>query len=155
MIYQLREKLAIPALIRLIAKYQDKFPLPLETIVRYLVEAVEDEDSVVLIDEEDKEVKGVLYATIEFWDGERVCFIHLCVILPSQRHTGEGFMSRIIHWAREKGAKKLVISTERPKEFERKYKFKLSSYILEKPIKEKRNKEEKDVALLQGEKGKS
>ena len=134
MIYQLREIVAVEPLLKLIKKKEEIFDVPLKDIADYLLKAIVDKNSIVLIDEKDKEIRGVLYASIEEWDNEDVVFIHLCVIDPQQKNTGFEFMARINKWGREKGIKKIIFSTNRPKGFIRKYKFKQESFILSKEV---------------------
>ena len=134
MIYQLKELVAVEPLLRLIKKKEEMFDIPLKDIAEYLLEAITDKDSIVLIDEKDKEIRGVLYASIEKWDNKDVAFIHLCVIDPKQKNTGFEFLARLNKWGKMKGIEKMIMSTKRPEAFQRKYKFKYVSTILTRAI---------------------
>ena len=134
MIYQLKELVAIEPILDLIKKRQDIFKIPIKKISDYLYGAVADKESIVLIDEKNKEIRGVLYGSIEQWNGEYVLFIHLCVVDPEQKNTTFEFLSRLNKWGKEKGLKKMIFSTERPKGFIRKYKFKQIGVVLSKQI---------------------
>lgn len=137
MIYQLKELVAIEPLLKLIKKRKDIFNLPLKDIADYLLEAIRDDNSIVLIDEKDEDIRGVLYASIEKWDNKDVVFIHLCVISPEQKNTGFEFLARITKWGEKKKVSKIMISTVRPRGFINKYKFKQTAFILSREIEKK------------------
>jgi len=134
MIYKLTEKWAIEPIIKLIEERNDIFNIPKDKLGKYLLEALIDENSVIFIDEKDKKIRGFVFASIEEFDGEDVCFVHSCIIDPEQKNTGFEFMAKLKKWCNEKRIKKILISTKKPKPFEKKYKFTYKSTLLEKEV---------------------
>ncbi len=152
MIYQLVEPLAIRPILELMSKRQDIFDIPLEQVAKYLFESVEDDNSLILIDEKDEIIGGVLYASVEEFNGEDVVFIHACMINPTLKNTGFEFMARVRRWADSKGLNKILFVTDNHVEgYMRKYNFTNMGTILGIEL----NKEIENEQFLQRQVGKN
>lgn len=134
MIYRLTEKWAIEPIVKLIEIRDDIFKIPKKKLGKYLLNALTDKNSVIFIDEKDKILRGFVFASVEEFNGEDVCFIHSCIIDPKQKNTGFEFMARLKKWCENKGLKKMVIGTDRPEAFIKKYKFKYETTLLSKDL---------------------
>lgn len=131
MIYQLREEWAIDPIVKMIGEKKDLFKITLEKAKNFLIKGISDELSIVLIDEKHKNLNGFLFASIEEFDGEDVCFIQTCIIVPDMEYTGYDFIARLKKWSKEKDINTIIMSTNSHKNgFERKYGFKFHSTLM-------------------------
>lgn len=135
MISQLREKQAIEPIFKMVIDRGDLFNIQKEKLLKYLEDAIKNETSIILLDEKDNKVDGFVFASVEEYDGEDVCFIHTCIVAKDKKYTVHDFIARLRKWSREKGIKTLIMSTNKhEKGFERKYGFKYLSTLMTMPV---------------------
>lgn len=109
--------------------------LPIDTLKNMVLTGINNKNTAIYIDNHNDDLRGCIYASIERWNGEDVGFIQLCVVKPirEEKYICFELLNKIRLWARLHNLKKLVFNTRRNyKAFERKYGFKLDSYILTK-----------------------
>lgn len=136
MIIQINEPFSIEPIIKLILEKKETFTIEPEKLVSYFLSAIKDKNSIVLVDEKDKEIKGFLFASVEELDGRDVCFIHTCLIDKKSPYTGFEFLSRLEKFCKERKLGEIDFITQRSKDgFEKKYKFKEKGILLTKEVK--------------------
>lgn len=110
---------------------------PINKLEKMLLSGINDKDSIIYIDDHDGEIRGFIYASQEFYQGEQVCFVQFCVVKPDK--LGEyicfELLTKIRLWAKDRGIENLIFITKRNyKPFERKYGFNLDGYILKRKV---------------------
>jgi len=143
MIYKLKDKRATADLIKMI-KANDKFiTLPSSDATKYIASGIGNPNALILIDEVEGSIFGFVYATIEEWNGEDVCFVQSCVITPDREklNTGTMFLDKVNDWCRAKDIGRILFSCNidekgktRANAFEKKYKFDKVAMILSKKV---------------------
>ena len=135
MIIQLREEQAIDPIFQMVIDRADLFDIQKEKLRSYLEDAIKNESSIVLLDEKDNRVDGFVFASVEEFNGEDVCFIHSCIVSPEKKYTVHDFIARLRKWSSEKGIKTMIMSTNKQeKGFERKYGFRYLSTLMSLPV---------------------
>jgi hypothetical protein len=170
MIYRLTEEWAIRPIAEMMLRRAEVFKIPTNKLIQYLLKGVKDTNSVIIVDEKDKDVRGFLFASIEEFNGEDVCFIQSCVIEP---RTGNGekdpellncgheMIEKLRKWCVQKGIVgegKMLISADLDKVdlYKRRYKFKPHAMIMTRDILTDGQKEEmRNERILQKQAGHS
>ena len=135
MIRKLENPLLLPKILEMAKTVPD---VPMEHLEKILLGAINDKDSVIYIADDKEQIRGFIYASKEYWNGEEVAFIQLCVIKPDnmERFIGFELLTKIRLWAMENNIKDLIFSTKRnPKGFMRRYRFTFEGYILKRKVK--------------------
>lgn len=135
MIYKISEVQAIEPIVKMFDDRKDLFNIPPKKVRDYMANAIQDKLSIILIDEKDHNLNGFLFASVEDFNGEEVCFIHTCIIVPDMKYTGHDFIARLKKWSIERNIKTIFMSTKSHKDgFERKYGFKFHSTLMSLPV---------------------
>ena len=135
MIIQLREEWAIEPVFQMVIDRADLFNIQKDKLRKYLESAIENDSSIILLDEKDEKIDGFVFASVEEFNGEDVCFIHTCIVAKGKKYTVHDFIARLRKWSKEKGIKTLIMSTNKhEKGFERKYGFKYLSTLMTMPV---------------------
>ena len=116
---------------------------PIEVLRKRVMNAITHPDSKVYLDRTDEnDIRGFIFGSIEEMNGDTCVFIQLCIVKPvpqnptkedivHERQISLELLNKIREWARERGIKIIYFMTPRnPKAFERKFKFKLKSYLM-------------------------
>jgi len=142
MVYALKDKTALTKLADMAQKNSRYFKIPRENFMKYVADAVGSPNSIVLLDEIEGNIFGFIYASVEEYNGEDVCFIQGCVIEGERKETGPKFLSVLKKWCVLKGLKKILFSCtiddegkSRANAYERKYGFKQTATILSMNVK--------------------
>ncbi len=143
MIYKLRDKRATKDLVKLLKANNKFISLSGSSAAEYIAEGIGNSNALILVDEAEGSIFGFIYATIEEWNGEDVCFIQNCVISQERAKLGvsELFLGKVNDWCDAKGISKMLFSCgidgdgkTRADIFERKYKFEKVAFILAKQV---------------------
>ena len=121
MIIEIKNPLLLPKIMELAKKLPD---FPLGKFRAMLEEGFNDKDSRLVAYQKDDEIKGFIYATVDFFDGERVVFLQV-MYLDSKNNVGHELMANLRNWAAIKSCDYIYMITNRDevKAIERKYKF--------------------------------
>ncbi len=131
MIVELSEKWAIDPMLKMITDREDVFKISEDKLKTYFDHAINNESCIILLDQKDDKVNGFVYASVEEFNGEDVCFIHCCVVIPEMKYTVHDFIARLRKWSAEKGLKIMIMSTDKhEKGFEKKYGFRYVSTLM-------------------------
>jgi len=131
MIFQLREECSIIPILNMIVARNDLFDINSEKAKYYLEQGIKSDSSIIIVDEKDKKINGFVFASIEEFNGEDVCFIFACVVSPDMKQTVHDFIAKLRKWSKEKGLKKMLLSTKtHPEGFSKKYGFKYESTLM-------------------------
>lgn len=132
MIYTLKEKWAIEPIKNMILKRSDLFKITEDKLKERLTDGIENEASIIILDEKNGKVNGFVFASIENFNGEDVCFISACIVSPEMKQTVHDFIAKLKKWSKEKGLKRMILSTENHIEgFKKKYGFKYHATLLD------------------------
>ena len=135
MIIQLREEWAIEPVFNMVIDRADLFDIQKDKLRKYLEDAIKNESSIILLDEKDNRIDGFVFASVEEFNGEDVCFIHTCIVANEKKYTVHDFIARLKKWSKPKGIKTLIMSTNKhEKGFERKYGFRYHSTLMILPV---------------------
>lgn len=139
MIYQLREKWAVQPIMKMMRKVPDLFKIAETKALDYFMRGLEDENSIIIVDEKEQTLNGFLFASIEELEGNDVCFIHACIINPHMRDTGFEFLGRLRKWCNQKGIIDIfMMSNNHIKGFSQKYKFEPYSTLMKLKVNEEK-----------------
>ena len=131
MIYEISEELVIEPILNMIKARKDIFKIPEEKVKRYLQEGIQDKNSIIIIDEKDKKINGFVFASVEEFNGEDVCFIHSCIVDMSMKYTVHDFIARLRKWSKERNLTAIIMSTPNHVEgFKKKYGFEYLSTLM-------------------------
>ena len=131
MILQLREEWAIEPIFQMVIERADLFDIQKDKLRDYLEDAIKNDSSIVLLDEKDNRIDGFVFASVEEFNGDDVCFIHVCIVAKEKKYTVHDFIGRLRAWSNERGLKTMIMSTNKhEKGFERKYGFKYLSTLM-------------------------
>jgi N-acetylglutamate synthase-like GNAT family acetyltransferase len=138
MIIALSNPLLIPRLIEMAHAVPDA---PKDVLERQLARAISRPDAVVYVDDFKGEIRGFIYASIENFDGEDVCFVQFCVVKPEiASYVCFELLGRVRVWANERGLKWIYTMTARNyKPFMKKYKFEFAYTVLKRRVVDERN----------------
>lgn len=135
MIIQLREEWAIDPVFNMVIDRSDLFNIQKEKLREYLESAIKHDSSVIFLDETDNRLDGFVFASVEEFNGDNVCFIHSCIVSKEKKYTVYDFITRLRKWSKEKGIKMMIMSTNKhEKGFDRKYGFKYHSTLMSLPV---------------------
>ncbi len=130
MIIEFTNPLFMPKVIKLAEMVPNT---PIEKLKKFMFYTLNHPDTKAYIDYRDGEIFGFIYASIEEFCGDRCVFIQFCVIKPDRNENYVGFelLTKMKLFAKDNDITQIYFATQRdPKAWERKYKFKLDSYIL-------------------------
>lgn len=123
-----------PLMVSKVIKLAEMVPnTPIEKLKHFMFLTLNQKDTKAYIDNRDGEIFGFIYASVVEFDTEKCVFIQFCVIKPGEGERGIGFelLAKMKLWGKDNGCQSIYFSTERdPKAWERRYNFKLHSYIL-------------------------
>lgn len=132
MVIEIKNPVLIPKILELASRI-DKFEV--DSLKNMLVDAITRDDSKILIEKKDEEVRGFLLSTVEFFNGEEVIFMQACYIEPDAPQAGHEMLNKIRQWGEDLGLKNIYfISRRDPAAFLRKYKFDMVSHVLRRRI---------------------
>lgn len=133
MIIEIKNPLLLPKIMELAKKLPD---FPLGKFRAMLEEGFNDKDSRLVAYQKDDEIKGFIYATVDFFDGERVVFIQAASIINENNNIGHELLTDLRHWAAIKSCDYIYMITVRDeiKAFERKYKFEPVGMVMRREI---------------------
>lgn len=133
MIIELDNILLIPEVTKLV---KNILPIPVNVFEDMIVDAMCSKKALILIDKKDKEIRGILFATIEQMEVEDVAFVQTSYIKPEFRKIGFELLARLKTWAKNMGVKNWIymITPRNTDGFEKKYKFKVYGTILRRRI---------------------
>lgn len=120
-------KLENPLLVGKVIDMAEKVPnTPIYALEKMLLAAINDKDSIVYIDDHEGEIRGFIYASKEFFDGQEVCFVQYCCVKPDgmERYICFELLNKIRIWSREQNLEWIYFMTKRnPRAFQKKYGF--------------------------------
>lgn len=131
MITEITNPLLVPKILDL-AKSIDSFPL--EKLKSMLTEGFKRQDTRLVVYKKDEELKGFVYATIDFFDGDEVVFIQASSIDSKEKNIGYELLANIKKWGNSNNCKYIYMITQRDKAFERKYKFEPIGTVMRREI---------------------
>jgi N-acetylglutamate synthase-like GNAT family acetyltransferase len=94
-------------------------------------------NSKVFVEGKDENIRGFIFGSIEWFDGQDSCFVQACVVDPKEKNVCFELLARMKEWAKEKNVEYIYFMTPRDyKAYIRKYKFDYYSTVLRKKVKE-------------------
>lgn len=137
MILDVTNPMQIPSVVRMAGNIPD---MPVAKLKKMLIKALTESTAKILVSKKDGIANGFVFATIEGFDGEDVAFVQCCYIHPDAKHAGREMLNMLDKWAQANRLKEIVMITGRdPKAYERKYNFRLASYVMKRSIYHERN----------------
>ena len=132
MIIKIDNPVLIPEILKLAVK-DDKFKI--DSLRSMLNDALTRKDSLILIEKKDDVVRGFLFATIEFFQGEDSVFIQGCYVEQDAPQAGHELLAHVRNWGSNLGKEFIYFMTQRESgAWEKKYKFKVVSHVLKRRV---------------------
>ena len=104
-----------------------------ETLFGMVVDSIGKENKFIMIDVENEEVLGFMFATIEWFDGRNVCFIQACYSVKDGNV--QIMLDKCIEWTKKFGLNRIVFMSKRNQEaWNRKYGFNNIYTVMEKVL---------------------
>ena len=134
MIIELDNPLLLPKVIDLAKRIED---FPLGKFRSMVEDGFSRKDTRLIVYQKDEEIKGFIYSTIDFFDGERVAFIQATYIEPKMNGVGKEMLADMRKWAELKDCAYLYMITKRDetRAYERKYKFEQVGTVMRRSVK--------------------
>ena len=133
MIIEIKNPLLLPKIMEL-AKKLPGFPLgKFRTMIE---EKLNSKDSRLIAYQKDDEIKGFIYATVDFFDGEQVVFLQAMYLDSKDKNVGHELLADLRHWAAIKSCDYIYMITKRDevKAIEKKYKFEPIGTVMRRAI---------------------
>lgn len=130
MVMEFTNLLFIPKLVKLAEEVPNT---PTEKLKHFMFMTLNQPNTKAYMDMRDGIINGFIYASIEEFAGERCVFIQFCIVKPNanEKYTVFEMLTKMKLWALDNNITQIYFGTERdPKAWERKYHFKLHSYIM-------------------------
>jgi len=132
MIVKIDSPVLIPKILKL-AEKMDK--VEVDVLQNMLTQGLSRDDSMILIEQKDDEIRGFFYATTDYMNGELVVFVQACFIEPDAPQAGHEMLNKVRNWGGKKGLRYIYFMTKRESDgWERKYKFVTVSHLLRRRI---------------------
>ena len=108
---------------------------PIDVLEKMLTDGIGSPDARIMIDKKDDKIRGFMFSSIERFQGQDSVFIQSSYVSPNSPHIAHGLLQETAKWGKSRGIEKMLMITQRnPKAVERRFKFKLLSYVMEKKI---------------------
>jgi N-acetylglutamate synthase-like GNAT family acetyltransferase len=132
MIIEVKTHIHIPQILRLANFIEDT---PVDKLREMLLQALNSNESKILIEKIDDKIRAFVLASIEEFDGEEAVFIQSCFIDPHARGVGYEMFNKLNAWAKDNGLNAMYAMTTRsPAPFLRKYKFQFKYSVLKRRL---------------------